>query len=372
MISTTNAIAPTEAWIALLGRQDTPVDGVDDYCTFLGKALTARGIKLTQARVSWMENGRIGALRRLARESAAWRGRWVLMQYTALSWSRRGFPGFALAVLVVLRGSGARVAVVFHESTRQGGSRWVHRLRGACQDWVIRGLYRRAERAIFTVSLETIAWLPKGGKKAVFIPIGANIPECVALRPRPTPAPQQKTVIVFGVTGEPETAREVEEIAWVMRETRTKLAKLRLVLVVVGRGALEAREQLLNGLRGYDVEVRVRGVLPAEEIALEFAHADVLLFLRDAITPQRGSAMAGIASGIPIVGYRGGSVSGPLAEAGIEWSPARDREGLVRGLVRVLSDASRWAELHERNLEVQRNHLSWNQIAQQFQEALPE
>jgi len=114
----------------------------------------------------------------------------------------------------------------------------------------------------------------------------------------------------------------------------------------------------------------VRGVLSAEEIAREFESADALLFVRGAVTTQRGSAMAGIASGVPIVGYRGGSIGGPLEDAGVEWSPLHDRAGLTRGLIRVLSDPERWMELHERNLEVQKNYLSWSIIAKQFRAAL--
>jgi glycosyltransferase involved in cell wall biosynthesis len=106
--------------------------------------------------------------------------------------------------------------------------------------------------------------------------------------------------------------------------------------------------------------------LPAVEIAREFESADVMLFLRGAITPTRGSAIAAIACGVPIVGYRNGEIGGPLMEAGIEWSSQPDRESLTRGLVRVLSDPHRWTELHERNLEAQRNCFSWATIAEQF------
>jgi glycosyltransferase involved in cell wall biosynthesis len=91
-----------------------------------------------------------------------------------------------------------------------------------------------------------------------------------------------------------------------------------------------------------------------------------MLFLRGAITPQRGSAIAGIACGLPIVGYRNGEIGDAFKEAGIEWSPWRDRESLTRGLVRVLSDPSRWTELHERNLMAQKNSFSWATIAEQF------
>ena len=114
----------------------------------------------------------------------------------------------------------------------------------------------------------------------------------------------------------------------------------------------------------------VHGVLPAERIADEFESADALLFVRGPITTRRGSAMAAIACGVPIVGYRGPEVSSILEAAGVEWSPWQDREGLARGLIRVLSDSQRWMELHERNLEVQKNYFSWNRIAERFQVVL--
>lgn len=358
------------SWVAILGRPDRPTDGVEDYCVFLGRALEERGIELEHVHVPWAEKGWIGALRQLRGECGAWRGRWVLLQYTALAWSRRGFPFLALAVLTCLQRGGARVAIVFHEPNRQGGSRWIDRVRGTCQNWVIRELYRRAAKAIFTAPVDTVAWLPKGEDKAVFIPIGANIPECVNRRPTLAPADREKTVIVFGVTGEPEAAREVEEIAGVMQKASNALAKLRLV--VVGRGSIEAGEELAKALEKCNVELVVRGILPAEEVAREFECADVLLFVRGVVTPQRGSALAGIACGLPIVGYRDGDISGPLEEAGVEWSPWQDRDGLARALVRVLSDPSRWHELHERSLEAQRNHFSWNRIADRYRMVLTE
>src|SRR5579859_6478733 len=90
---------PQTQWVALLGRRDIPVDGVEDYCTFLAAGLARQGVQLTQVRVKWVERGWVGALRQLGREVKAWRGRWVLLQYTALAWSRRGFPVWTLAVL---------------------------------------------------------------------------------------------------------------------------------------------------------------------------------------------------------------------------------------------------------------------------------
>ena len=366
--TTCGSVNPVK-WIALLGRQDMPTDGIADYCLFLARGLAPQGVELKQVRVPWAEIGWIGALRRLSRESVAWRGQWVLLQYTALSWSRRGFPFGAVAALSILRRRGVRCAVVFHEPNNQGASGLLGGLRCASQDWVIRRLYNAATKSIFTAPLETVTWLAKEEDKAAFIPIGANIPEREHRRTEPAPSTKVKAVIVFGVTGSADAAaREVNDISAVMLEACKALGKLRLV--VVGRGADEARELLEKAFRGGDVNVVVRGILPAEEIAREFVSADAMLFVRGAITTRRGSAMAGIASGVPIVGYRDGSVGGPLEDAGVEWSLSHDRRSLTRGLIRVLSDPQRWMELHERNLEVQKNYFSWGRIAERFRAEL--
>jgi len=365
---TTKQDVPTQKWVALLGKRDTPTDGVEDYCTFLGRALAERGVQLDLARVEWFERGWIPALWKLWRESRDWRGRWVLAQYTGLSWSGRGFPIGILAALAILRRRGCRCAVVFHEFTRQsGGARRIDRMRGACQQWVIERLYRRASKCIFTVPLERVKWLPPRGSKASFVPIGANIPERLDRRRGPGAPEQSRTVIVFGVTGGARAAEEVREIAAVMHEASKSLPAMRLVMT--GRGSSDVREEIGAALAGRGVEIVVRGVLPAEEVADEFARADVLLFVRGAITLQRGSAIAGIACGLPIVGYRVES-GDTLDAAGIEWSPWRDQQKLIRGLVRVLSDSARWMELHERSLQAQRDHFSWVRIAEQFQASL--
>jgi glycosyltransferase involved in cell wall biosynthesis len=358
-----------QSWIALLGRRDTPTDGLEDYCTFLARALAQRGVRLELARVEWFDRGWIPALWKLWRESAEWRGRWVLTQYTGLSWSGRGFPIGILAALAILRRRGCRCAVVFHEFTRQSGSaRRIDRMRGACQQWVIEKLYRRATKCIFTVPLDKVAWLAQGESKAAFIPIGANIPERLDPRAGPGALEQPRTVIVFGVTGGARAGEEVREIATVMNETSKSLPALRLVMT--GRGSSEVRKDIETALAGCGVEIVVRGVLPAEEVADEFARADALLFVRGAITLQRGSAIAGIACGLPIVGYRVAERGDALDTAGIEWSPWRDQQSLIRALVRVLSDPARWTELHQRSLQAQRDHFSWTRIAEQFQASL--
>jgi len=365
--------------IALLGRLDTTADGVDDYCKFLGQAFARHDVTLTRVRVAWNNEGWIRALRRLWRDSADWQRQWVLLQYTALSWSRRGFPFGVLAAAAVLRRRGARCAVVFHEATGFGGTRLRERVRNACQMWVLRRLYRRSDWNVFTNPLDTIGWLPqvrvnrvdpKDQNRSAFIPIGANIPECREGRSQPSSLEQEKRVIVFSFASRPAVDIEVADIAKAAHEASQTIPNLRFV--VLGRGSNDVREDLANAFQGCSAKLDVRGVLPAEEIAREFCRADALLFVRGPVVLQRGAAMAGISSGLPIVGYGIGERSGPIADIGVEWSTWRDPKSLSRNLTRVLTDSQRWTELHERNVRAHERYFSWDRIAERFIEVLAE
>src|ERR1700686_3800269 len=103
LVSTPKASISPERLVLLLGKRDTPADGVQDYCEYLAQALRRRGIQTEIARVEWHSEGWVHALRHLGTQSAKWKGAWIVLQYTALSWSRRGFPLGALAVLRSLR-----------------------------------------------------------------------------------------------------------------------------------------------------------------------------------------------------------------------------------------------------------------------------
>jgi glycosyltransferase involved in cell wall biosynthesis len=358
-----------ESWIALLARRDTPVDGVEDYCTFLGKALGRQGIALEKARVDWLENGWLRTLLRLWRRSANWRGKWVIVQYTAIGWSRRGFPLGSLVALVILKRRGARCAVVFHEPFGLSGSRLIDHLRGACQNWVVSGLYRLADKSIFTTPLNTIAWLPKAGVKAKFIPIGANIPERAERLPTATERNgSRKTVVVFCLSDPPYRQDEIDDISGAVRAAGRDGADLRVVFL--GRGTAEAKKDIEIAFEKIPVKLDNLGLQDAEEIGRILTESDAMLCVRGRLYPRRGSALAGIASGLPIVGYAGAAEGTPLAEAGIELVPYRDTEAMGRALARVLGDVNLRQLLVERSRSAYSNYFSWDLISASFVEFL--
>ena len=357
-------------WIALLGRRDHPTDALEDYCTYLSNALSKRGVCMDILRVPWAEVGWLRALYWLWRESAAWQGKWVLVQCTALSWSRRGFPLGLLAVLQILRQRKCRVGVVYHDGSGYRGARFIDCIRRGVQHQVMRLAYLWADRAVSPVPLEALDWLPVTERQKIsVIPVGANIPEGVRDRRQGS---KEKVVAVFGITGGNNIPKEVADIAFVTHEAARRLRSegKELRLVVVGRGSKEAEAALRQSIDGSSVTLSMLGLLPAEGITQTLSQADALLFVRGHVSGRRTTAIAGIACGLPIVGYAGKETGFPILEAGVMLVPEGDREALAAALTRVLTDEGLWWELHRRSQEAQRRYFSCDAIAERFLEVL--
>ena len=354
--------------VALVGRRDEPTDGVADYCAWLGGAIGRYGYEFETFRVDWLERGWRAALADLQEKSVAWHGCWVLLQFTTLAWSRRGFPLQAPRILDALGKSGVHCGVVFHDFEPLGGSRWIDHARHYCQLHVFESLYKRAERAIFAVPIEKISWLPSHHDKAAFIPVGANCPE-------PPPGAWAhthgaRTIAVYGVTGGTRTLPEVADISFAIKRASRAVGQLHLI--VFGRGSREAESALRAEFVGADVEVETLGLLSPDDISRTLARADVMLFVRGQISTRRGSAIAGIACGLPVVCYAGPDMGWPITEAGILPVPLGDREALSGALEKVLSDNALRNTLCQRSRRAQEQYFSWNAIAARFGAALRE
>jgi len=328
--------------------------------------MRAQGSAFETYRVAWSERGWGPALRDLRIEASGWDGCWVLLQFTNLAWSRRGFPLYAPKILDALRESGARCGVVFHDFEPFPGTRVIDRVRRSFQLRVLRRLYNLADLTIFTALLEKVSWLPAERHKAVFIPIGAN---CPAARTDIGTSPSgAKTVAVFCLTGGRHTDAEVRDIGYALKRVKASAGRLRLV--VFGRGSREAEPALRAEFAGTAESVDTLGLLSPEEVSHTLTCSDVLLFVRGSISSRRGSAIAGIACGLPIVCYAGPETGWPITEAGVLAVPHGDREALSRALERVLTDEAFRAALAERSRHAQEQYFSWAAIASGYAAAL--
>jgi glycosyltransferase involved in cell wall biosynthesis len=360
--------------VLLLGRRDEPTDAVEEYCQYLCGALARGSVKGEIVRVPWMERGWADAVDQLWNSAANWRGRWVFLQYTALAWSERGFPRRVLRILRVLREAGARVGVVFHDVEPFTGTRAVDVLRRRVQLQAMRQMLRTTQLAIFTVPLNVVSWIGSAGN-ATFIPVGANLPEVHDYRDRGGGArslgvdgANVATIAVYGITGGSAGEEECSEIASAARFAVERGA--RLELHAFGRGAAERETELRDKLKDVQVELRFDGLLPAEGVAAVIRAADATLFVRGAISSRRGSAIAGIACGKPVIAYKGPDTAPPITEAGVVLVDRHSPAELGEALLRLATDRSFRESLSERSAKAQEMFFSWDAIAGRYIEAM--
>jgi glycosyltransferase involved in cell wall biosynthesis len=361
----------TQKYVALFGRGDAPTDALREYCAFLGEALSTHGYEMEMHAVGWAESGWAAALWELRREAQNWRDVPVFLQYTALAWSARGFPGRVLWVIETLRAAGALVGVVFHDVEPYGGSRMIDRLRRRAQLQAMRAILRQADMAIFTVALDHVSWKPEARGGVVFIPDGANFSDAAVsleMNRGAREAAAGRTMAVYGVTGGENGRSEIRTIIGTVRDAAKTIAGLRLV--VLGRNSELAEQEFREGLRDSGVELQVLGVLPPERVAFELMRADTLLFVRGEISTRRGSAIAGISSGLPVICFAGAETATPITEAGLALYAPETAGDLSRVLLTVLSDARLRKELAEKSRIAFEKYFSWKAIAARYAEVL--
>jgi glycosyltransferase involved in cell wall biosynthesis len=353
--------------LAVLGQRDEPTDAVEEYCRYLGEALNMENIALGRFRVRWAEIGWPASLRELHAQARDPKNNWFLLQYTALAWSSRAFPFRVLRLVQSLKKQGACCAIVFHDAEAYGG-RWVGAVRRNAQLFVMRRLLRASDLAIFTLPRDRISWISADAKNVVFIPVGANLPAPERAWTQERIAADGRSVVaVFSITGKAPESREVHAIAEAVIHAAKEAGPLRLV--ILGRNSEHGGEQLKVKLHASPVEVSVLGLIPAEEVVRVLASSDVLLFVRGPISSSRGSAIAGIACGLPVIAREGRQTAPPITGAGVVLVPP-DTVDFGPALVRVLTDHSYRASLAERSRNAQQSYFAWSVIAAQYAQAL--
>ena len=356
--------------MAILGRREAPTDGVQDYCCYLRDALANEGVNLTLAQVQWAEIGRAASRRELLEAIKGQQNTFFLLQYTALSWSRRGFALPAVGILKLLRKNGVRCAVVFHDPDGYAGNRTVDRFRRGIQRYAMKRLVRLSDLAIFTLPRDKISWLPAETQNFVFIPVGANLPAPErAWEEKPSSTGTKPVVVVFSLSDKPTLAKEVSQIARAVSIAAKQVGALEVV--VLGRNSEAGGEELRLALAGSLAEVRILGLISADEVVRVLGASDVMLFARGPISSRRGSAIAGVACGLPVIAAEGSETTPPITEAGVDLVPEElvpEKFGVA--LARVLTDPLYRASLAQRSRDAQRRFFSWSVIARQYAQAL--
>lgn len=353
----------TTPCIALLGRKDEPTDAVEEYCRYLAAALQAHDIQLEIRRVPWEINGWPEALHGLRLQATQWRNTWVLVQYTALAWSARGFPQKVLSALNILKAAGARLGIVFHDVEPYPGTRLIDSIRRFLQVRTMRHALALVDLAIFTVPPEKLSWLPVALPRVAFIPVGPNLPVPL-VPPEHSALNSVPTIGVFSITGGESGIRETQIILDAVRHATQKLGRLRLC--IFGRHAELRENELREGLRDLPVELSVEGVIESIKVVQKLSLCDVLLFVRGPISSRRSSAIAGIACGLPVIAYNGAETAAPITDAGVVLVSPDHPDDLKDALVHVLSEAAYRRELAVLSRAAHQTHFAWPAIATRF------
>ena len=347
----------------LLGRRDMPSDGVEDYSVKLAQALGQLGHPVELCRAKWDCVGTRAAMRTLRAELSSTRGDWILLQFTHLMWSRRGFPYRALQAARIARGSGSRLAIVIHDPLAFAGSRWRDKVRRRIQHAIMRRLAGVADHVFVTVPPEQLPWLRHASLSSTsFVPVGSSI------MPSPTMPEYESekpfTVAVFGVSSQ----GEIEDISEVKNAVSEALGDLRIV--VLGRGASEAAPLLSEMTKGSRGSVVVKGIAAADSVSLSLKEADAFLFVRGGLSCRRSTAVAALAHNLPVVGYQGEETSWPITEAGVLLGPLRDTTFISRALIRLAEDVPLRRTLRRLSNQTYERYFSWVRIAESIEEGL--
>jgi glycosyltransferase involved in cell wall biosynthesis len=226
--------------------------------------------------------------------------------------------------------------------------------------------------SVFTVPPKHLSSVGSGNRKLRFIPVGANLLPSVGTQSHQL-LHVPPAIAVYGITGGKAGDRETRNIIVAVGRASQTLGNLRLL--VFGRHAEVREQELLEGLKKYNVEIEVCGILENDELLRRFAQSDVLLFVRGSLSSRRGSAIAGIACGLPLIALQGSETCPPISDAGVILIPETLDEGnlqaeLSAAIVRILSDENLRLELVRRSERAQQEYFCWPAIATEYAKVL--
>ncbi|MHB8645066.1 MAG: glycosyltransferase, partial [Thermomicrobiales bacterium] len=181
---------------------------------------------------------------------------------------------------------------------------------GSLRGQIMDHLARKSDAVIATNSAD-LKSLRARNRRTALIPIGSNIPPAVvrdarAIRARYRIPAAALLLTTFGLMNQSKGMETViDALALLRREGRDAY----LLLIGAGAGVNDPTNQTTEAALARQCEtmgltaiVRKTGQLPAADIAEALAASDVcLLPYRDGASPRRGSLLAALAQGIPVV-----------------------------------------------------------------------
>ena len=320
------------------GRVDS-IDGIDEYSRRLVDALGEIGM---EARYETGGLSPVIASRR--------KPRWVLLQYNPFRYGRAGFAPGLLRDMLRLRRAGVPLVVMVHESWVDMTD-WRTTLAGSWQRLQLRVLARLAD----AVMASTESFARQVGHGAVHIPVATNVTPVPANRSEARARLGLDGALTVALFGRAHPSRALDHAEAAIAALAEAHGPGGLSVLNLGADAPLVRVPL-------GVEVRSPGRQTESELSVALTASDlVLLPLVDGVSTRRGTLMAALAHGRPVVGLVGGHTDRVLAEArdAISLAPAGDRAAFARATVEVALDPERRMSMGEAGRCLYASHFDW-------------
>ncbi len=368
-------------WHMVTGGYPPDLGGVADYTAAVAGALADTGAEV-HVWASGDESGAVAlpggvgvhrvagrfglaGLARVDRELNRFTGpRTILVQYVphAFGWKAMNLPFVAWTLIRRLRRRDD-VRVMFHEVAFP----WVrrplrHNVIAAVNRVMAAVLVRACTRAYVSIP----GWVPHlrrlgaGRLPIAWTPVPSNVPEeispsAVAARRAELTLndPTVRLVCHFGTYG-PSVTRALGPV---LRELLGRRPEVRVLLL--GAGGDRWLGELTDGRADWQARVIAPGPLPAPMIAEHLRACDVVIQpYSDGASSRRGTLMAALANGVPVVTTTGVLSESVWSGGAVATAPAGDAAGLARLALDILDRPERLAELRAAGQRLYQDHFA--------------
>jgi glycosyltransferase involved in cell wall biosynthesis len=331
--------------------QPDQIDAIDEYSHRLARALAAVGVE-----AHYLPDGPASLLATRVAPS------WVLLQYNPFRYGRAGIaPGLVCDLVRLRRRSGAPLAVMVHEA-------WID-MRDARSSLI--GLWQRAQlRALLPcadlVMTSTEALARQIGKAALHVPVASNITPVAtsgAAARAKLNLDRRLIVALFGRAHESRAPDYAEAAIAALADSHAPRA-----LTILNLGADAPPVRIPPG-----VELSTPGALPAGELSLRLWASDIVLLpLTDGVSTRRGTLMAALAHGRPVLALHGHNTDSVLARArdALALTPVGDPSAYARAAVSLTADRARLREIGDAGRRLYESHFDWPVLARTVASAL--
>ncbi|HYO59056.1 glycosyltransferase family 4 protein [Archangium sp.] len=265
--------------------------------------------------------------------------------------------------LWLARRRGDEVWMFFHEVCFPWGWKlpWRHNVLGAVTRAMAALVLARADRVfVSTLWWNRLLHAPPRRVPIEWLPVPSNLPTqppasaVESLRTSLRTGPETVLIGHLGTYGELIAGMLEEALPALLRKDARRLA------VLAGRGSARFAEQFTGRYPELTGRVRALGGLPGDELAATLKACDMLLQpFPDGLSTRRGSAMAGLGLGVPLVSNAGPATEPPWHGSGaLALAPEPTSAAVLGAAEALLSAPETWPALGRRAADFYEENFS--------------